>query len=641
MESKLIRVSIVIPTFNEEKNIVRLLKSIRDQSYKNIETIVVDDGSSDKTISLAKKYTKKVFARAHAERSVQRNFGALQANGKYLMFLDADMELSHDVVSQCVELISTRKKIGSITIPEVSIAKTFWEKVKKYEREFYNLSGDLEIESARFFPTKLFNQVGGYDENITGPEDWDLPESIYKLGYKSARIKAKIKHYERVSSLWSLAKKKYYYGLRSHVYLTKHKVNLVSAKTIYFLRPVFYKNWKKLVSKPILSFSMLVMLLIEQVAGALGFLKGKLFQENNILILSSHFSPNVGGVETHLDDLVKVLVRKNIKVSVLTYIPLTTNISTSLYEKKDSLEVFRIPWIRNLFYKLVNYPVLEFLYLLPGLFIALPFVILFKRPSVVQSHGLVAGFSGLVWGKIFGLRTIITTHSLYEFPNTGLYHHFARFIFKNSDKILVLSEQSKKEVEKLTDRTDVIKFKYWIDLNKFKPKSKSKEKFIVLFVGRLVEIKGVKLLINSAKSWNKNIHLHIIGTGPLENFVKNSLSRNIKYFGKIKNKELPRYYNEASLVIVPSINEEGFGRVILESLATGTPVIASNLGGVPEAMDNSVGRLIKPTEENIKKSVEYLFENKKKLNELQKNAVEYARVNYSEKNAEKIIQAFR
>src|SRR3989344_4521097 len=90
-------VSVIIPAFNEEAVIEKLLLSIKSQSYSYIETIVVDDGSIDKTLQLAQKYTTSVYSRGHAERSMQRNFGAKKAKGKYLFFLDADMQLSKNV----------------------------------------------------------------------------------------------------------------------------------------------------------------------------------------------------------------------------------------------------------------------------------------------------------------------------------------------------------------------------------------------------------------------------------------------------------------------------------------------------------------------------------------------------------------
>ena len=268
-------VSIVIPAYNEPKVIEILLLSIRNQSYTYIETIVVDDNSRDDTVTISKKYTPKVYKREHAERSIQRNFGARKAKGKYLLFLDADMELTKDVVKGCVHLAQKNSKIGGVVIPEESIARTYWEKVKAHERSFYNESGDKTTDAARFFRKSVFEKVGGYDETITGPEDWDLPETVKKSGYEIGRIKSKIYHYERVKGPFKLAQKKYYYALKSHRYFQKQNIPLISPKTIYFLRPVFYRNWRKLVAHPLLSIGMFLMFTFELAGGALGFVIGK------------------------------------------------------------------------------------------------------------------------------------------------------------------------------------------------------------------------------------------------------------------------------------------------------------------------------------------------------------------------------
>ena len=100
-------VSIIITTKNEEKNIGRCLKSIKKQACPNIEIIVVDNNSIDKTKQITKKYTKNVFNKG-PERSAQRNFGAQKAKGKYLLFLDADMTLSPQLIKKAVH------KLGSI-----------------------------------------------------------------------------------------------------------------------------------------------------------------------------------------------------------------------------------------------------------------------------------------------------------------------------------------------------------------------------------------------------------------------------------------------------------------------------------------------------------------------------------------------
>lgn len=267
-------VSLIVTTKNEEKTIERLLNSILKQTYKSYEIILVDNKSTDDTVKIAKNYPVKIYNYG-PERSAQRNFGAKKSRGAYLFFLDADMELTPEVLSSCVKKIKSGKNIGGLIIPEVSIGHNYWERVKAFERSFYNEAGDETTDAARFFTREAFEKVKGYDETITGPEDWDLPERVKKLGYKIDRVKEVIYHHERIDSLLQLVRKKYYYGLGANRYLSKHKIKAVSPKTIYFLRPVFYKQWKKMITNPILSMGMFVMLFSELAGGGLGYMIGK------------------------------------------------------------------------------------------------------------------------------------------------------------------------------------------------------------------------------------------------------------------------------------------------------------------------------------------------------------------------------
>ena len=272
-------VSVIIPTYNEEKVLTRVLQSIKEQNHKYIEIIVVDDGSNDNTVSLAESAGVIMFQRQHAERSIQRNFGVGKSKGEYVLILDADMQLTSSVVSECVNLMSKDKNIGAIVIPEKSVASNFWENVKAFERSFYNIEGDEITDAARFFKKEVFVKAGGYDETITGPEDWDLPETVKKLGYKIVRIKSRIYHYERINSPFGVARKKYYYALKSHRYLSKQHISSISPKTIFFLRPVFYKNWKIEIAHPLMSLAMFTMLALELIYGGIGFLQGKILNK--------------------------------------------------------------------------------------------------------------------------------------------------------------------------------------------------------------------------------------------------------------------------------------------------------------------------------------------------------------------------
>lgn len=368
-----------------------------------------------------------------------------------------------------------------------------------------------------------------------------------------------------------------------------------------------------------------------------------------VLQLTVHLFPNVGGVETHLNDLLHSLIKREWKVFVLAYQPLSTRTDWKVFEKEKNLTIFRIPWLRGFFEKLVHKPFFEFTYLVPGLFIITPFVISIYKPDVLHAHGLSASVSAVFWGKLFKIRTIISLHSVYSFPQKGLYHNFAKLIFENCDFILSLSKKSNEEIKQMgisKNKTGI--FTYWIDLQNFKHRSDTKEKlvwegeFTVLFVGRLIEEKGVKQLLKAASIWDSKINLIIIGSGLLEEYIIKQTKKmpNVSFIGKVNQSNLPYYYSLADCVIVPSTSEEGFGRVIIESLACGTPIIASKRGAIMEAMDETVGRFIEVSPENIKNKVEYFYKNPNLVKRLSKSSRKFVERRYSEFNVRTIIKAY-
>lgn len=96
-------VSVVVTTRNEERNIGNCLRSIREQTYPNIEIIVVDNNSDDRTKEISANFTDKVY-NVGPERSAQRNHGLLKvAVGKYRAYFDADMLLAPDLIQSCVD----------------------------------------------------------------------------------------------------------------------------------------------------------------------------------------------------------------------------------------------------------------------------------------------------------------------------------------------------------------------------------------------------------------------------------------------------------------------------------------------------------------------------------------------------------
>lgn len=274
------KISVIITTKNEENNIGNLLESLKKQTFKNFEIIVVDNNSTDKTKSISENYGALVFNKG-PERSAQRNFGVSQASGDYVLILDADMILEAEVLEELVEAISKDSELKTLTIKEEPMGESFWALCKKLELEFYSSNPNSRTHAARCFDKKVFEEFEGYDLNLTGPEDWDLPERINQKYPKKYFTKAKIYHNEGDYGLLRILKKKFYYAQKASTYITKHKMKLTDSKFIYFLRPEFYTFPKLWFKNIVVSLGLIFMLTLETFAGGLGFLYGSLKKHIN------------------------------------------------------------------------------------------------------------------------------------------------------------------------------------------------------------------------------------------------------------------------------------------------------------------------------------------------------------------------
>jgi len=278
-------VSVIVTTKNEAKNIESCLRSITVQTYKNIEIIVVDNGSSDNTKETALKFTANVFDKG-PERSAQRNYGMIEkSHGKYVMYIDADMLISPRLVESCLEEMN-KERCVAIHIPEIVLGKSYFSRVRRFEREFYN---GTCIDGARFFLKSALVSAGGFDEGMSGPEDWDLDKKIKKIG-KIGLIENRknqmppenwelsgfimergvlpadsgnvIFHNESEFSLGGYLSKKIYYSNSFESYIKKWGKNDPDIKKqfgfLYRYLTVFLEKgkWLKLLSHPLLTFGL-------------------------------------------------------------------------------------------------------------------------------------------------------------------------------------------------------------------------------------------------------------------------------------------------------------------------------------------------------------------------------------------------
>lgn len=263
------KISVIIPTKNEQDNLPKLLKSLAKQTFEDFEVIVVDNNSIDKTAEIAKKFTNKVFT-AGPERSSQRNFGVRIAKGKYVLFLDADMELEPTVLAECYESMQKDQSGAGVVIDEVAVGRGFLTKIKALEKKLY--AGTEIMEAARFFRKQDILKIGGFDENLIAGEDWDLSQRIRNKG-KFERIGAKIYHLEE-HSLFQDLRKKYYYAKHIQKYALKHpKIFAKQAGAIYRFQLLF-KNPKTILSHPLEFLGLLFL----KFAHFIAYLTAKTFQ---------------------------------------------------------------------------------------------------------------------------------------------------------------------------------------------------------------------------------------------------------------------------------------------------------------------------------------------------------------------------
>lgn len=253
-----VNVSVILTTKNEEKHIASCLESIRRQDCpaSDVEVIVVDNYSTDKTTEIASGYTRKIFTKG-PERSTQRNFGVLQAQGTYILYLDADMRLSEHVISECLSKCAQDKLIA-LYIPERIIGEGFWIKVRNFERSFYNTTC---IDGVRFIRKDKFQEAGGFDESFNEGEDWDLNRRIEALG-KVGLIQSSLFHDEGRFNLRKYLTKKGRYAEKLDGYISKWGKDdpIVKKQIGFFYRylGVFMEKGKflKLLRHPALTLGM-------------------------------------------------------------------------------------------------------------------------------------------------------------------------------------------------------------------------------------------------------------------------------------------------------------------------------------------------------------------------------------------------
>lgn len=183
------KISVLIPTYNCDAYVHEAINSVLNQTYKNFEIIVVDDGSTDNTKDVLRPYEeKKLITYIYQNNSVPavaRNTGILNSSGDYIAFLDADDLWMPEKLEKMIKKINDKKKFGMV-ITSVNfvdlygniLRTTNYDQMTEDEIKEILMERCIVVMSSVLIQREVFEHIGLFDENLTYAEDWDF---FYRL----------------------------------------------------------------------------------------------------------------------------------------------------------------------------------------------------------------------------------------------------------------------------------------------------------------------------------------------------------------------------------------------------------------------------------------------------------------------------
>ena len=219
------KISVIIPVYNEEKHIAQCLQSLNNQTLKPLEIIRVDDGSTDSTFSKIENFDLVVIRQDHSGTGTARNLGANKSRGEILVFVDADMEFDQNFLK---DLTAPIKRFSSGTFSTQELVKNWDQSLARcWSHHFgfhtrYLVPQDQKTSPVfRAIIKSEFDRVNGFDPGQGYADDWSLSK---KLGYQAVATKAKYYHSnpDTIKDIFSQAcwraKRQYKLGFLGAVY---------------------------------------------------------------------------------------------------------------------------------------------------------------------------------------------------------------------------------------------------------------------------------------------------------------------------------------------------------------------------------------------------------------------------------------
>lgn len=270
--------------------------------------------------------------------------------------------------------------------------------------------------------------------------------------------------------------------------------------------------------------------------------------------------------------------------------------------------------------------------------------------------------AALVLSKVFRKKGMVSIHTIYKFKERRLLGKIVGAIFRRIDKILVLAPAGREDLVAIGIPADKIAiFTCWVENeNKFVilPQEQCRaelglpaREFLALFVGRFSIEKGLDMVLAGIKKLtDKNIHFLLVGNGPMFGEVSSSVANNghVILCNSIDNHKLPYYFNAADVLIFGSVDQDYYGRVTMEALSCGLPVILPRktkyFGREVEISvdfpDRKIGWLIDAKPDKLMECLLEISKNRPILSPMRQPCRDYAIAHFSKKNADVITSEY-
>ncbi|MBI2613549.1 MAG: glycosyltransferase family 4 protein [Candidatus Levybacteria bacterium] len=286
-------------------------------------------------------------------------------------------------------------------------------------------------------------------------------------------------------------------------------------------------------------------------------------------------------------------------------------------------------------------------------FVYVIFILLTKKFDIVHSHWILPqGFFGVIAKYIFKIPLIVTIHGSDIFALKKL-NLIKSFVLRKSTIVTANSTATQREAYAVSSNSNPLLIPEGVDLNVFNSKKRDlqwRKKMnnndqIIIAVGRLIKWKGFDYLIKAMPKILKKfpkVKLVIVGSGPEEMNLKKiveflGLDKNVVFLKNVSHDKLSVMYASSDIFVSPSITNEASGEkealgiVIIEAIASGIPVVASNSGGIRDTVDGkSTGFLAKEKDpDDIAQKTTDLLSNLKIRREIIKKGLRHVEKRYS------------